>query len=189
MSSFGRCSPTMRTLASSFTVWTWKVVGCCCPLLLAASSFPVCCNYDCRLVLCLIDLMLVTKVVVVPAVVVVAIVPAICCIVIVVILLLDLVDWRPAVSSKMPWLHVQHTFAFAVVLSSLVVLSFSCFSYLSVAFSVAFSCILPFAFHMSFTLAFVSFSFSFVALPFEFSLVFSSVAFPCHSYFHWLWAI
>ena len=71
-----------------------------------------------------------------------------------------------------------------VVLCSFVVLSFS-FSCLSVAFSVAFSCIHSFAFHVSFTLAFVSFSLSFVALSFEFSIV----AIPCHSYFRWLWTI
>ena len=92
---------TMRTLAASFFCPNLE----CCWLLLLSCS-PSCllggCIHDCRLLLCIIGQLLVRKAVVVPGVVVVPIVPVICCIVSVVILLLDLVNWNPAVSNKIP---------------------------------------------------------------------------------------
>ena len=111
----------------------------------------------------------------------------------IVVLLLNLAHWHPAVSSKYALYDcICSTLVLFLCLCCCPFLLCSPFLFLScpsVAFSVAFSCILSFAFHISFTLAFVSFSFSFVALSFEFSFAFSFVAFPCHSYFHCLWTI
>ena len=172
-----------------------NLVGDCLLLL----SWSNCClllwSVDkCRLLACIGGLLLVVNIVAVPAIVIAAIVPVICSIVTVVILLLNLVDWHPAISSKMPWaiaaLVANRSFAFSfiVVFSSVVVFSFS-FSCLSVASSVTFSCILSFAHVLSFTFAFVAFSFSFGALSLVLAFAFSFVAFPSHSNVHWLWAI
>ena len=152
-----------------------NLVGDCLLLL----SWSNCClllwSVDkCRLLACIGGLLLVVNVVAVPAIVIAAIIPVICSIVIVVILLLNLVDGHPAISSKMPWAialvaNWSFAFSFIVVFSSVVVFSFS-FSCLSVASSVAFSCILSFVRVLSFTLAFVAFSFSFGVLSFVLGL-------------------